>query len=122
MATLLYFDDYGSNLSHELLNRKDIMPIIIRINKNMKFLNESYLGLTKSTLNYVVDYYNDIDNEVLKFEKWLEDSDIKIDYFLNDTDYYLEFSNKFAKKLGLYLLSDEQICLVRDKDDMKKKS
>lgn len=121
MTTLLYFEEYESNLSHELLNRKDIKPIIIRTNKNMKFFNESYLESTKSILNYVIDYYNDIDNEVLKFKKWLEDNDIKIDYFLNDSEYYLEFSNKFARKLGLYALTDEQICWVRDKVDMKKR-
>lgn len=121
MKTLLYFEEYESNLSHELLKRKDIKPIIIRTNKNMKFFNESYLESTKNVLNYVIDYYNDIDNEVLKFKKWLEDNDIKIDYFLNDSEYYLEFSNKFARKLGLYALSDEQICWVRDKVDMKKR-
>lgn len=121
MTTLLYFEEYESNLSHELLKRKDINPIIIRTNKNMKFFNENYLKSTKNVLNYVIDYYNDIDNEVLKFKKWLEDNDIIIDYFLNDSEYYLEFSNKFARKLGLYALTDEQICWVRDKVDMKKR-
>lgn len=121
MTTLLYFEEYESNLSHELLNRKDIKPIIIRTNKNMKFFNESYLESTKCILNYVIDYYNDIDNEVLKFKNWLKDNDIKIDYFLNDSEYYLEFSNRFARKLGLYALTDEQICWVRDKVDMKKR-
>lgn len=121
MTTLLYFEEYESNLSHELLNRKDIKPIIIRTNKNMKFFDENYLESTKNVLNYVIDYYNDIDNEVLKFKNWLRDNDIKIDYFLNDSEYYLEFSNRFARKLGLYALTDEQICWVRDKVDMKKR-
>lgn len=121
MTTLLYFEEYESNLSHELLSRKDIKPIIIRTNKNMKFFNENYLESTKNILNYVIDYYNDIDNEVLKFKNWLKDNDIKIDYFLNDSEYYLEFSNRFARKLGLYALTDEQICWVRDKVDMKKR-
>lgn len=121
MTTLLYFEEYESNLSYELLKRKDINPIIIRTNKNMKFFNESYLESTKNVLNYVIDYYNDIDNEVLKFKNWLKDNDIKIDYFLNDSEYYLEFSNRFARKLGLYALTDEQICWVRDKVDMKKR-
>ena len=87
----------------------------------MKFFNESYLESTKNVLNYVIDYYNDIDNEVLKFKNWLKDNDIKIDHFLNDSEYYLEFSNRFARKLGLYALSDEQIRWVRDKVDMKKR-
>ena len=121
MITLLYFEEYESNLSHELLKRKDINPIIIRTNKNMKFFNESYLESTKNVLNYVIDYYNDIDNEVLKFKNWLKDNDIRIDHFLNDSEYYLEFSKRFARKLGLYALSDEQIRWVRDKVDMKKR-
>lgn len=121
MTTLLYFEEYESNLSHELLKRKDINPIIIRTNKNMKFFNESYLESTKNVLNYVIDYYNAIDEEVLKFKNWLKDNDIKIDYFLNDSEYYLEFSNRFARKLGLYALDDKQISWVRDKVDMKKR-
>ena len=121
MTTLLYFEEYESNLSHELLKRKDIKPIIIRTNKNMKFFNEKYLESTKNVLNYVIDYYNDIDDEVLKFKNWLRGNDIEIDYFLNDSEYYLEFSNRFARKLGLYALTDEQICWVRDKVDMKKR-
>ena len=121
MKTLLYFEEYESNLSHELLKRKDINPIIIRTNKNMKFFKERYLESTKSVLNYIIDYYNDIDDEVLKFKKWLECNNIKIDYFFNDSEYYLEFSNRFSRKLGLYALSDEQICWVRDKVDMKKR-
>ena len=115
MTTLLYFEEYESNLSHELLKRKDINPIIIRTNKNMKFFNENYLKSTKNVLNYVIDYYNDID------KKWLYENKLVIDYFLNDSEYYLEFSNKFARKLGLYALTDEQICWVRDKVDMKKR-
>lgn len=121
MTTLLYFEEYESNLSHELLKRKDINPIIIRTNKNMKFFNESYLESTKNVLNYVIDYYNDIDKEILKFKNWVKDNNIKIDYFLNDSEYYLEFSNRFARKLGLYALTDEQIGWVRDKVDMKKR-
>lgn len=121
MKTLLYFEEYESKLSHELLKRSDIQPIIIRTNKNMKFFNERYLKSTKEILNYTIDYYNDMNEEICKFKKWLKDHNIKIDYFLNDSEYYLEFSNKFARKLGLYALSDEQICWVRDKVDMKKK-
>ena len=121
MKILLYFEEYESNLSHKLLNRRDIQPIIIRTNKNMRFFSDEYLEATKDALNYVIDYYNDIDDEVDKFRKWLEDNKIIINYFLNDSEYYLEFSNVFARKLGLYALSDEQISWVRDKVDMKKR-
>ena len=87
----------------------------------MKFFSQSYLESTENVLNYTIDYYEDIDEEVLKFKRWLKINNIKIDYFLNDSEYYLDFSNRFARKLGLYALTDEQICWVRDKVDMKKK-
>lgn len=122
MKTLLYFEEYESNLSYELLKRSDIKPIIIRTNKNMKFFSEEYLSKTKNVLNYIIDYYNDMNEEVSKFKTWLSDSKVSnIDYFLNDSEYYLEFANKFANKLGLRTLTDEQIKWVRDKVDMKKK-
>ena len=121
MKTLLYFEEYESNLSHELLKRKDILPIIIRTNKNMKFFNNKYLEETKNVLNYTIDYYNDMNEEAEKFKKWLDKNNLKIDYFLNDSEYYLEFANRFASKLGLYSLDEKQIAWVRDKVDMKKR-
>ncbi len=121
MKTLLYFEEYESNLSHELFKRKDIIPIVIRTNKNMKFFSSNYLEETKEIKCFVIDFYNDIDEEVKKFKKWCEEQQIYIDYFLNDSEYYLGFSNKFAQKLGLDALSDEQVEWVRDKIAMKKK-
>lgn len=121
MKTLLYFEECESNLSHKLLERKDIQPVIIRTNKNIKFFSEDYLEYTKEIPNYIIDYYNEIDDEANKFKRWLESHKIKIDYFLNDSEYYLEFANEFARKLDLNVLSSEQIRWVRDKVDMKKK-
>ncbi len=121
MKTLLYFEECESNLSHELLKREDIVPVIIRTNKNMRFFTQSYLEATKDVWHYVIDYYNDFDTEVKNFQGWLETNDITIDYFLNDSEYYLEFANRFARKLGLYALTDEQIAWVRDKVEMKKR-
>lgn len=54
MKTLLYFEEYESNLSHKLISRKDIIPIIIRTNKNMKFFSQSYLESTENVLNYTL--------------------------------------------------------------------
>ena len=110
MKTLLYFEECESNLSHKLLNRGDIQPIIIRTNKNMRFFSDEYLEATKDALNYVIDYYNDIDDEVDKFRKWLEDNKIIIDYFLNDSEYYLEFSNVFAFILQQFRALPERQC------------
>ena len=121
MKTLLYFEEYESNLSHELIKRDDIDPIIIRTNKNMKFFSKKYLEETKNVKHYLIDFYNNLDDEVDKFKQWLNEQSIHIDYFLNDSEYYLDFANKFARKLGLYALTDEQICWVRDKVSMKQK-
>lgn len=121
MVSLLYFEEYESNLSHELLKRKDIKPIIIRTNKNLKFFSQEYLEKTKQLDCYVIDYYNDLDEEVIKFKQWLQERNLKIDYFFNDSEFYLKFSNQFARKLGLVTLSDEQIGWVRDKVNMKER-
>lgn len=121
MIKLLYFEEYESNLSHKLLERNDIVPIIIRTNKNMKFFSEEYLEETQKIKSYIIDYYNDIDEEINKFKSWLSENDIKLDYFLNDSEYYLSFANKFARGLGLDVLTDEQISWVRDKVAMKKR-
>ena len=102
MITLLYFEEYESNLSHELLKRKDINPIIIRTNKNMKFFNESYLESSKNVLNYVIDYYNDIDNEVLKFKNWLK----KIPSWFNENIWHPIgnfFINIFEKIVNVFI-------------------
>ena len=121
MTTLLYFEEYESNLSHKLLERKDIDLVIIRTTKNMKFFSEDYLNKTNSIKHYTIDYYNDMDEEVSKFKKYLKDNGINLDYFFNDSEYYLEFSNKFAEKLGLEALTETQTDWVRDKVNMKEK-
>ena len=121
MTTLLYFEEYESNLSHKLLERKDIRPVIIRTNKNMKFFSPEYLESTSGVLNYTIDYYGNIEEEAEKFKKWLSDKAVHLDYFLNDSEYYLGFANKFARCLGLENLSDEQIAWVRDKVKMKER-
>lgn len=121
MITLLYFEEYESNLSHELLKREDILPIIIRTNKNMKFFSQDYIEKTKNLNCYVIDYYGNIDYEVKKFQSWLDKKNLTINYFLNDSEYYMEFSNLFASKLGLEALTKEQTEWVRDKVSMKNK-
>lgn len=121
MKTLLYFEEYESNLSHKLFERTDILPIILRTTKNMRFFSQEYLKETQKYKIYIVDYFNDMDEEVIKFKKWLYENKLVIDYFLNDSEYYLEYSNKFAEKLGLNALSAQQILWVRDKVKMKKR-
>lgn len=121
MQTLLYFEEYESNLSHELFKRNDINIVILRTTKNMKYFNSQYLEATKKYNIYVADYNNDIEVEVNKFKTWCFSNDIVIDKFLNDSEYYLEYSNKFAELLGLDALNQEQTAWVRDKVKMKEK-
>ncbi len=121
MKTLLYFEEYESNLSHKLQERKDINLIILRSTKNMKFFREEYLKETEKFPCYVADYYGDMDEEVKKFQEWLRQNHLEIDYFFNDSEYYLEYSNQFASKLGLEALTEEQTAWVRDKVKMKER-
>ena len=66
MKTLLYFEEYESNLSHKLFERTDILPIILRTTKNMRFFSQEYLKETQKYKIYIVDYFNDMDEEVIK--------------------------------------------------------
>ncbi len=117
MKTLLYFEEYESDLSKALRRRKDINVLFIRTDKNINFFSNEYLEKYKDYYQFF--YYNDFDIEIHKFKNWLNHKKIKVDYFLNDSEFYMEYSNKIADKLGLDCLSPEQVKWVRDKVAMK---
>lgn len=119
MTNLLYFEEYESDLSRTLRKRKDINVIFIRTDKNIKFFSKEYLEKYKNYYQFFYD--NNFDMEIDKFKNWLKHKNIKIDYFLNDSEFYMEYSNKIAERLGLECLSSEQIKWVRDKISMKDK-
>lgn len=119
MKTLLYFEEYESDLSKALRKRSDINVLFIRTDKNMKFFSNEYLEKYKDYYQFF--YNNDFDIEIHKFKNWLNYKKIKIDYFLNDSEFYMEYANKIAEKLGLECLSSEQVKWVRDKVAMKDK-
>lgn len=121
MTTLLYFEEYESKLSHTLFKRSDIDLVILRTTKNLKFFSEEYIEKTSQYKVFVADYDNDIQSEVAKFKNWCVSNNIKITHFLNDSEYYLEYSNNFARHLGLEALSEQQIRWVRDKVAMKRR-
>ena len=119
MKTLLYFEEYESDLSKALRKRKDINVLFIRTDKNIRFFSNEYLEKHKDYYQFFYD--NDFDIEIHKFKNWLSHKKIKIDYFLNDSEFYMEYSNKIAERLGLECLSSEQVKWVRDKVAMKDK-
>lgn len=119
MKTLLYFEEYESDLSKELRNRNDINVLFIRTDKNIRFFSNEYLEKYKDYYQFCYD--NDFDMEIHKFKNWLNHKNIKINYFLNDSEFYMEYSNKIAERLGLECLSHEQVKWVRDKVAMKDK-
>ncbi len=121
MKKLLYFEEYESPLSHQLFRRDDIDFIILRTSKNLKYFSQDYLDQTSKYKVFVTDYDKDIKGEVERFRTWCKENNIEIDYFLNDSEYYLEYANVFARLLGLESLSYEQTLWVRDKVSMKDK-
>lgn len=121
MQTLLYFEEAPSTLSTILFNRKDINFVILRTTKNLKLFPKEYLTKTKKYNVFVSNYNKSIEEEVGRFKSWCLKRNIKITNFLNDSEYYLEYANKFAGLLGIEALSEEQIRWVRDKVYMKKK-
>lgn len=121
MKTLLYFEEFESPLSKQLFSRNDFEIVILRTTKNLKYFTQDYLELTKKYNVFVSDYDKDIISEVNRFKKWCMDKNIKVTNFLNDSEYYLEYANNFARILGLQALDKQQIRWVRDKVDMKEK-
>ena len=123
MKTLLYFEEYVSPLSKKLQERNDIFLIKIRlINSLVRNFTLEEIGDT-SVKTYVFDNSKtaDFNLEIHKIKNWIDYHNYKIDYFLNDSEYYLEYANKIARALNLDSLSEEQVRWVRDKVDMKKK-
>lgn len=116
---LLYFEEYVSPLSLKLAQREDINVLKIRATKTMtRYFTDVEL---REPNVYYFDTKNDFEIEIQKLKKWLLNKKITLDYFFNDSEYYIEDSNKIAKSLGLESLSIEQIKWVRDKVDMKDK-
>lgn len=116
---LLFFDEAESTLGHTLFNRNDINFVLLRTTKNLKYLTEKYLEKTKNYNSFVVDYNAPLEMEVARFKIFLQEKGINITHFYNDSEYYQDFANCFARELGLPALSEEQIKWVRDKVDMK---
>lgn len=121
MKTLLYFEECESVLSEKLLERTDINIIILRTTKNLKFFSPEYLHRTNTYNVFVADYNNDITTEAKRFLLWCKENKIFPTHFLNDSEYYLEYANEFARTIGLEALSKEQVQWVRDKVAMKDK-
>ena len=122
MKSLLYFEEYISPLSKKLWKRKDINVIIIRTKKSMAHNNPSEEQLNECPIKniyYFDDYNENFEDEISKFKKWLNESNLHIDSFLNDSEFYLEYANKIARALNLPALSEQQTNWVRDKVYMK---
>ncbi len=116
---LLFFDECESKLSNTLFNRDDIDFVLLRTTKNLKYLTEEYLEKTKKYNSFIVNYTEPLETEVERFKIYLKDNGINLTHFYNDSEYYQEFSNKFARSIGLQALTEQQVNWVRDKVDMK---
>lgn len=118
---LLYFEEYESNLSNILFQRNDIDFIVLRTTKNLKFFSNNYLKETSRFKVFIADYYKKIEDEAKRFKDWCLEQNIIVTHFLNDSEYYAEYSNDFARELSLEALTKQQISWVRDKVSMKSK-
>jgi len=119
--TLLYFEEMECPLSKTLFAREDLNIIILRTTKNLKFFSKEYLEKTKKYNVFVANYDNDIFEEVDKFKKWCCEKNVNPTNFLNDSEYYLEYANNFARLLNLPALTEQQVLWVRDKVNMKER-
>ena len=122
MKTLLYFEEFVSPLSEKLDAREDISLVKIRPGGSLtRNFTEEEIKDTRGHVYVIDNKSDDFEREIEKFNEWLKIRNIKLDYFLNDSEYFLEYSNKVARSLGLDALTEEQVGWVRDKVDMKKR-
>lgn len=129
MKNLLYFEECVSPLSIELEKRRDINLVKIRPLKSLKrnFTEEQVNDkrfptyIINNEENHNIDEFCHFNMEIEKFNAWLRENNITLDYFLNDSEFFLEYANKIARALNLESLTEEQVRWVRDKVDMKKK-
>lgn len=125
MKTLLYFEEYYGPVSEALDKREDLF--IIKVRKNISYWKyfpnetaEQHWGSHNSRI-YYFDPTNSFNYEIMAFKNWLEYHNFKPEYFLNDSEYFMELSNKIARELNLECLSEKQVEWVRDKYAMKER-
>lgn len=121
MKTVLYFEEYVSPLSEKIQKHDDINVVILIAKKTIgKYISIDELNKINVPY-YIFDTENDFTIEMGKFKRWLDSQNLVIDYLLNDSEYYLAFSNKVGRELEIEALTEEQVNWVRDKVHMKDK-
>lgn len=118
--TLLFSEETETTLSNELLKRKDILPVYLRFSDNFNF-SDDYLQKTKDCLSFVVNDSLPVELEAQRFQNWISEKGISVQYFCNDSEFLQEKAHRFARALSLPSLSQEQVLWVRDKVKMKEK-
>ncbi len=116
---LLCFEEYDSDLSYALRKRDDINTLFLRNVKSFRYFSKEYMDKYRDFYEFPYPY-TDFDIHIFR-DNWLQHKGYKIDYFLNDSEFYMEFANKVARSIGLDALSEEQVSWVRDKVAMKDK-
>lgn len=115
---LLFAEEVETTLSHKMMERKDIIPVFLRFSKHFNFA-KSYLEKTKNYLIFTVNMELPLKDEVIRFQKWIQEKGISVKHFCNDSEFLQEKAHAFARAAGLPALSEEQVSWVRDKVKMK---
>jgi len=115
---LLFAEESETTLSHKMMERRDIIPIFLRFSKHLNF-SKSYLEKTKNHLVFTVNMDLPLKDEVIRFQKWIQEKSISLECFCNDSEFLQEKAQTFARAVGLPALSEEQVLWVRDKVRMK---
>ncbi len=100
------------------MERKDIIPIFLRFSKHLNF-SQNYLEKTKNHLIFTVNMDRSLEEEAMRFKKWIQENGISVNHFCNDSEFLQEKARTFARAVGLPALSEKQVLWVRDKIQMK---
>lgn len=117
--SLLFVEEVENSLSRKVVSSVGIDLILLRF-KNCMGFTEKHLEQTKHVPSFVFDKENSVENEVLRFQDFCKEYNLRTEYFYNDSEYNQEVVQKFASLLGLKnTLNEYQSLCVRDKVVMK---
>jgi hypothetical protein len=118
---LLCVDDRPCTFVEALLRRRDVVPVLLRIQQVLGDLPEWYRERTLDTATFVLDAERPLAEEARRLKDWWAGRRLGRPHFCNPSEPRQRLAQRFARLLGLPALSEDQVVWLRHKPSMKAK-
>jgi hypothetical protein len=115
---ILYVDDRPTRLTRTFLERRDVVPVMLRFASDPTLPLE-HLRRTENLHIFTFDPGLDFRSEIERLKLFLAVNRLALGGFLNHSEPAQILSHRIARHLGLDALTEESALLVRDKQRMK---